>query len=112
MIMIWFFQFGIYIKEKSINKATPQSHNMLYTVWREADNHTAKRSLNDLVHRAADGFLIRHASLVTGLYEARMTIRQKWPDKRSHIFQYQEVRSKEWMVWYPAAAGEPLLETR
>ena len=46
---------------------------MLYTVRREADNHTTKRSLNDLAHRAADGFLFRHASLATGLCEARMT---------------------------------------
>lgn len=46
---------------------------MLYTVRQEADNYTAKRSLNDLVHRAADGFLFRHASLATELCEARMT---------------------------------------
>ena len=47
--------------------------HMLYTVRQEAVNQTIKRSLNDLIHRAADGFLLRHASLATGLCEARMT---------------------------------------
>ena len=46
---------------------------MLYKVRQEADIYTTKCSLNDLVHRAADGFLLRHASLATGLCEARMT---------------------------------------
>jgi hypothetical protein len=47
--------------------------NMLYTVRQEVVNQTIKRSLNDLVHRATDGFLLRHASLATGLCEARRT---------------------------------------
>ncbi len=47
---------------------------MLYTVRQYADNQAAKRSSNDLAHRAADGFLFRHASLVTGLCEARKTM--------------------------------------
>ncbi len=46
---------------------------MLYTLRQEVVSQTIKRSLNDLVHRAADGFLLRHASPATGLCKARTT---------------------------------------